>query len=90
MAEMSNPVDVMGRELPYSQEAELAVIGSALTNSHSVAESVEILRPSDFYFPQNKEIFRVILDLFNENRLFEKCGNECADNKARDVLFANN
>lgn len=25
MAEMSNPVDVMGRELPYSQEAELAV-----------------------------------------------------------------
>ena len=51
MAEMSNPVDVMGRELPYSQEAELAVIGSALTNSHSVAESVEILRPSDFYFP---------------------------------------
>ncbi len=67
MAEMSNPVDVMGRELPYSQEAELAVIGSALTNSHSVAESVEILRPSDFYFPQNKEIFSVILDLFNEN-----------------------
>ena len=56
MAEMSNPVDVMGRELPYSQEAELAVIGSALTNLHSVAESVEILRPSDFYFPQNKEI----------------------------------
>ena len=67
MAEMSNPVDVMGRELPYSQEAELAVIGSALTNLHSVAESVEILRPSDFYFPQNKEIFSVILDLFNEN-----------------------
>ena len=23
MAEMSNPADVMGRELPYSQEAEL-------------------------------------------------------------------
>ena len=43
MAEMSNPVDVMGRELPYSQEAELAVIGSALTNSHSVAESVKYL-----------------------------------------------
>ena len=43
MAEMSNPVDVMGRELPYSQEAELAVIGSALTNSHSVAESVDRL-----------------------------------------------
>lgn len=62
-------VDVMGRELPYSQEAELAVIGSALTNSHSVAESVEILRPSDFYFPQNKEIFSVILVYLTKMRL---------------------
>ena len=54
MAEMSNPcLDVMGRERrPRSKRRELAVIGSALTNSHSVAESVEILRPSDFYFPQ--------------------------------------
>ena len=51
MAEMSNPIDVMGRELPYSQEAELAVIGSALTNSHSVAESAEIIKPGDFLFP---------------------------------------
>ncbi len=67
MAEMSNPVDVMGRELPYSREAELAVIGSALTNSHSVAESAEIVKPSDFYFPQNREIYSAIIDLFNEN-----------------------
>ena len=43
MAEMSNPVDVMGRELPYSQEAELAVIGSALTNSHSVRSRLKYL-----------------------------------------------
>ena len=63
---MFNPVDVMGRELPYSQEAELAVIGSALTNSAQCLESVEILRPSDFYF-HRIEIFSVILDLFNEN-----------------------
>jgi replicative DNA helicase len=67
MAEMSNPIDVMGRELPYSQDAEMAVIGSALTNAHSVAESAEIVKPSDFYFPQNREIFEAILELFNEN-----------------------
>lgn len=67
MAEVSNPIDVMGRELPYSQEAELAVIGSALSNSHSVAESAEIVKPSDFYFPQNREIYAAILELFNEN-----------------------
>lgn len=67
MAEMSNPIDVMGRELPYSQDAELAVIGSALTNSHSVAESAEIVKASDFYFPQNREIYAAVLELFNEN-----------------------
>ena len=67
MAEMSSPVDVMGRELPYSQEAEIAVIGSALSNSHSVAESAEIVKPDDFYFPQNREIYSSILELFNEN-----------------------
>lgn len=67
MAEQQIPVDIMGRELPYSQDAELAVIGSALTNPHSVAESAEIVKPSDFYFPQNREIYSAILELFNEN-----------------------
>ena len=67
MPESVTPVDVMGRELPHSREAELAVIGSALTNAHSVAESAEIVAPGDFYFPQNKEIYASILDLFNEN-----------------------
>ncbi len=67
MPEASNTVDVMGRELPYSQDAELAVIGSALTNSNSVAESAEIVKPSDFYFYQNREIYETILELFNEN-----------------------
>ncbi len=67
MADEHAPIDVMGRELPYSQEAELAVIGSALTNSHSVAESAEIIKPRDFYFPQNREIYSAILELFNEN-----------------------
>lgn len=67
MADTQAPIDVMGRELPYSQEAELAVIGSTLTNSNSVAESAEIIKPQDFYFPQNREIYSAILDLFNEN-----------------------
>ena len=67
MPESGTPVDVMGREMPYSQEAELAVIGSALTNPHSVAESAEIVAAKDFYFPQNKEIYNAILELFNEN-----------------------
>ncbi len=71
MADMQTPIDVMGRELPYSQDAELAVIGSALTNPHSVAESAEIVKPADFYFPQNREIYSAILELFNENQAID-------------------
>ena len=56
------------RELPYSLEAEQAVLGSAIADSVSVAESAEIVKPSDFYFAQNREIYSAILDLFNENR----------------------
>ncbi len=67
MADASTPIDVMGRELPYSREAEQAVIGSALTNSKSVGEAIEVVKPDDFYFAQHKIIFGAIADLFNEN-----------------------
>ncbi|MBQ9599892.1 MAG: replicative DNA helicase, partial [Clostridia bacterium] len=71
MPESFTPPDVMGRDLPYSQEAELAVIGSALYNSSSVAESAEIVKSSDFYFPQNREIYAAILELFNQNEAID-------------------
>lgn len=67
MAETNNPIDIMGRELPYSREAEQAVIGSALTDSQSVSASLEIIKADDFYLHQNREIFAVITELFNEN-----------------------
>lgn len=67
MAENNMPLDVMGRQMPYSQEAEQAVIGSALTKSDSLAEAAEIISPEDFYFAENREIFAVMMELFNEN-----------------------
>lgn len=67
MAETNNPIDIMGRELPYSREAEQAVIGSALTDSQSVSAALEIIKADDFYLHQNREIFAVITELFNEN-----------------------
>lgn len=55
----------LGRDLPYSREAEMAVIGSVITNPDSVAEASEIITPDDFYFVNNKEIFTVVMELFN-------------------------
>lgn len=57
----------MDRELPHNKEAEQSVIGSAITDEASVAASAEIVRPEDFYFEQNREIYSVIIELFNEN-----------------------
>lgn len=71
MAEANNPIDVMGRELPYSREAEQAVIGSALTDSQSVSAALEIVKADDFYFAHNREIFAVITELFNENNAID-------------------
>lgn len=67
MAETEIPMDLSGRELPYSREAELAVIGSVLTDPQSVAEAAEIVGADDFYYAQNREIFSAAMELFNEN-----------------------
>ncbi len=60
-------INFIDRELPHNKEAEQSVIGSALTDSASVALSAEIITADDFYFPQNKEIYSVIIELFNLN-----------------------
>ena len=67
MAENELNMDLSGRELPYSREAELAVIGSILADKHSIAEAAAIISGDDFYYPQNREIFNAAIELFNEN-----------------------
>ncbi len=66
MEEQKNNVYIE-RELPHSREAEESVIGSILTNAESVAASAEIIKPKDFYYAQNREIYSVVMELFNEN-----------------------
>lgn len=67
MAENEISQDLSGRDLPYSREAEQAVIGSILTDPRSVAEAAEIVSADDFYYVQNREIYSAVMDLFNEN-----------------------
>lgn len=55
------------RDIPYSMEAEQSVIGSLLMDSQSVAQTVGILSPDDFYFAANREIYKTVVELFNEN-----------------------
>lgn len=64
---MADNVNYAERVLPHSKEAEQSVLGSALSDSHAVGTACEILKPNDFYYSQNKEVFIAILELFNEN-----------------------
>ena len=88
MAENEVSINLSGREVPYSREAEQAVIGSILTNPQSVAEAAEIINASDFYYAQNREIFAVAMDLFNENSAidFVTVSNRLAQNDKLEAV----
>lgn len=55
----------LGKIPPHDIDAEQAVIGSMLTDKDAVIDSVEILKPDDFYRQDNKTIYEAILNLYN-------------------------
>lgn len=56
----------LGRIPPQSIEAEQSVIGSMLIDKEVIPVVMEILKPEDFYRPDNKEIYDVIIELFDK------------------------
>lgn len=56
------------RDLPYSAEAEAAVIGSVLIDSECLNEILSIVKKSDFYIEKNKTVFEAINNLYNLNK----------------------
>lgn len=59
---------VLGRSLPFSIEAERAVLGSLLLHDGQLEFVVEILVPGDFYAPAHKILFDVILQVSRKNQ----------------------
>ncbi len=57
--------ELLLKQMPHSLEAEQAVLGSILIDSRCVADVIGIVRPEDFYLPQNREIFETIYSMFN-------------------------
>ena len=55
----------LGKIPPHDIEAEQAVIGSMLTDKDAVVDSIEILKPEDFYRQDNKTIYEAIVNLYN-------------------------
>ncbi len=62
---VSLSLESLGVSLPYSMEAEQAVLGAAILDSNStIPQMVELLRPEMFYARQNGEIFLQMMQLF--------------------------
>jgi len=57
--------ELLSRQIPHSSEAEQAVLGSMLIDSRCVAEVVGVLKPDDFYFSANRDIFSTMFSMFN-------------------------
>ena len=64
---MADSLNFSDRALPHNKEAEQSVLGGALSSSDAVGVVCELLKPDDFYFEQNRTVYSVIVELFNES-----------------------
>ena len=51
-------------QVPYSEEAELAVLGSMLSSKEAVSKSIQWLTSDFFYKESHSKIFSVMICLF--------------------------
>ena len=56
--------EILGRELPYSLEAEQAVLGGVLLDPTILPKVIEILKPESFYRPQHQQLFSIMMRMF--------------------------
>ncbi len=69
MAETVHTGDGLG--LPYSLEAEQAVLGAILVEPDTMNKVADVLREEHFYMPEHRAIYRVMYEKMNENRTID-------------------
>ncbi len=60
--------ELLGRRVPWSAEAEQAVLGSCLIDASCLPDVMNAVRAEDFYLEQNREIFETIYTMFTFSR----------------------
>lgn len=61
------PISELGKIPPQALEFEEAIIGAMLVATDALSDSIEIIKPSYFYNPQNAIICECIFELYKEN-----------------------
>jgi replicative DNA helicase len=67
MMETGKSLD-LERKVPYSEEAEMSVLGAMMLQQAALESGMELLKPDDFHLSHHKSIYRVIQDLSESNR----------------------
>src|SRR5437660_12499855 len=57
---------ILERPLPSSPETERAILGAIILDNTLIAQSVELLKPTDFYVPSHRRIFIAMTALFEK------------------------
>ena len=65
---MTNKNKQIARTIPFSEEAEMGVLGSILIDPESANKSMQLLKISDFYDSKHQSIYEGIIELFNKNK----------------------
>lgn len=53
---------------PQNIEAENSVIGALMIDKNSIINVADMLRPEDFYHPQNAKIYEAILNIYEQHK----------------------
>jgi len=80
--------ELLTRQIPHSTDAEQATLGAMLIDSACVKDVVDKLRPEDFYFRQNREIFETIYTMFSYSRPID--GVTVAEELQKNGLYDEN
>ena len=59
------------RQAPWSEEAEISVLGAMLIDGDAVAQAVEMVDDTDFYREANRRIFRAMSRLYGRGEVID-------------------
>ena len=60
--------ELLAKQVPYSIEAEQAVLGSMLIDPKRIPEVMEVLKQEDFYLENNRILYEAMQKMFLESR----------------------
>ncbi len=60
--------ELLAKQVPYSIEAEQAVLGSMLIDPKRIPDVMEVLKTEDFYLENNRILFEAMQKMFLESR----------------------